>query len=263
MRKCAVWLIVSTAALTAQIVTKDPNKLGLDIESVTLNTPVDTSTPLRAKVTVHNTSGKPITAYAVNLIVGYSDGEKLSDQGLIDYFTSVGLKQMVPEGPGTDPNMDVIASGASREASFYINKKPESADAQPVNIRVGVAGIIFEDESTVGDSARFDTAARIRDEESTEVAGWCADIRRFSEAPIPRKNFKDMLAAHGLALPIPELQQNAYTAGEGARMEMANLFRMGLQWQSDDTAMLPLSYLNILQAKCTNAEQHLKRRADR
>jgi hypothetical protein len=259
MRKCAVWLIVWAATLSAQIVTKEPNKFGLDIASVT----VDTSAPLKAKVTVHNTSGKPITAYAVNLFVGYSDGEKLSDQGLIDYFTSVGLKYGFPEGPGTDPNMDVIASGASREAIFYINEKPETADAQLVSIRVAVAGIIFEDESTVGDSSRFDMPVRMRDEESTEVAGWCADIRRFSEGPVLRKNVEDMLAAHGLALPIPELQQYAYSAAESARMEMANLFRMGLQWQSDDTAMLPPSYLNILQAKCNNAEQHLKRRADR
>ena len=61
MRKCAVWLIVWAAALSAQVVTNDPSQFGLDIESVT----VDTS--LRPKVTVHNTSGKLITAYAVNL----------------------------------------------------------------------------------------------------------------------------------------------------------------------------------------------------
>jgi hypothetical protein len=257
MRKCAIWLIVSAAALSAQIVTKDPNKFGLDIESVT----VDTS--LRAKVTVHNTSGKPITAYAVNLTAGYSDGEKLSDEGSVDYFNGLGLKYVLPEGPGTDSNSGEIASGTSRETIFYISKKPETADAQLVSIRVGVAGIMFEDESTVGDSARFVMTARIRDEESTEVAGWCPDIPRFSEGPIPRKNVKDMLEARGLALPIPELQQYAHSAAEIARMEIANLFRQGLKWQSDDTATLPPSYLNILQTKCTNAEQHLKRRADR
>jgi hypothetical protein len=131
---------VWAATLSAQIVTKDPNRFGLDIESVT----VDTSAPLKAKVTVHNTSEKPITAYAVNLIVGYSDGEKLSDQGLIDYFSGVGLKQIVPEGAGTDPNMDVIASGTSRETIFYVNKKPEIADAHLISIRVGWRGSFLE-----------------------------------------------------------------------------------------------------------------------
>jgi hypothetical protein len=56
------WLILGAVALSAQVVTKDPNQFELDIESVT----VDTSAPVNAKVTVHNTSGKPITAYAVN-----------------------------------------------------------------------------------------------------------------------------------------------------------------------------------------------------
>jgi hypothetical protein len=73
--------------------------------------------------------------------------------------------------------------------------------------------------------------ALIREEESTEVAGWCANIRKFSEGPVPRKNVKDMLAAHGFALPIPEQPQSAHSAGEIARMEIANLFRQGLQWQ--------------------------------
>jgi hypothetical protein len=173
------------------------------------------------------------------------------------------MKRTLPEGPGTDPNRDVIASGTSRETIFYIYKKPESPDARLVSIRVGVAGIIFVDESMVGDSARFVMTVRSRDEESTEAAGWCTDIRRFSEGSVPRKNVKDMLAAHGLALPIPEQPQSAHGSAEMERIEIANILRQGLQWQSDDSATLPPLFVDILQTICTNAEQHLKRRADR
>jgi hypothetical protein len=103
----------------------------------------------------------------------------------------------------------------------------------------------------------------MRDEESTEVGGWCAYIRKFSEGPVPGKNVKDMLAAHGIDLPIPEQPQSANGAVEMKKMEIARIFRQGLQWQSDDTATLPPLFLDILKTVCTNAEQHLQRRADR
>ena len=165
-----------------QIITTVPNKLGLDVASVSID-----AEAFRAKIVVRNTSGKPITADAVTLTPTYYDGERRSEEGLIDFFIGLGLKRVVPEGPGNDPNMDAIVSGATRESTFYWYRKPKTDGAQLMGLRVEIAGFIFDDESIAGDPDRFRSAVQIRDEECREIVRWCRDVKRFSDGSVPRK----------------------------------------------------------------------------
>jgi hypothetical protein len=93
MRKChfsAVWLVFGAAVIggqaLGQTVEKGQNKLGLDIESVTIDAAASA-----AKIVVRYTSGRPITAYIVNLAPAYSDGEEFSGERIIDFFAGLGM----------------------------------------------------------------------------------------------------------------------------------------------------------------------------
>jgi hypothetical protein len=155
----AAWVMIGSQAF-GQSVEKGPNKLGLDIESVTIDTAA-----FSAKIVVRNTSGVPITAYVVDLAPAYSDGERLSGESLIDFFAGLGMKRLIPEGPGTDPNIDAITSGMSRESTF-LYEKAKAAGAQLASIRVEVTGVIFDDESTAGESKRIGSIVKVRDAET-------------------------------------------------------------------------------------------------
>ena len=78
MRAILVTIIAGVIPTFGQIITIIPNKLGLDVASVSIE-----AEAFRAKVVVHNTSGKPITVYAVTLTPEYYDGEGWSEEGLI------------------------------------------------------------------------------------------------------------------------------------------------------------------------------------
>ncbi len=249
-----VTVIAGVIPAFGQTVTKVPNKIGLDIASVSID-----AEAFRAKIVVRNTSGKPITAYAVTLTPAYSDGEEWSEDGLIDFFIGLGMKRVVPQGPGNDPNIDAIVSGAARESTFYWYRKPKTEGAQLTGLRVEVAGVIFDDESTAGDSERFRSAVRVRDEECSEIVRWCPDVKRFSDGPVSRKTVEDMLAAHG-PKPDPD-QQFCKGAGDCERLDFWALFDYGITWQSDDTATLKPYALDMLDVVCANAKQHLDRRA--
>ena len=145
MRAILVTIIAGVIPTFGQIITIIPNKLGLDVASVSIE-----AEAFRAKVVVHNTSGKPITAYPVTLTPEYYDGEGWSEEGLIDFFIGLGMKRVVPEGPGNDPNMDAIVSGTTRESTFYWYRKPKTQGAQLSGLRIEVAGVIFEDEGIAG-----------------------------------------------------------------------------------------------------------------
>ncbi len=256
----AAWLIVVAAVVGgqafSQTITKAPNKLGLDIESVTVDAAAST-----AKIVVHNTSGRPITAYVVNLAPAYSDGEKLSGESLIDFFGSLGLARVIPPGSGTDSNnLDAITSGASRESTFSY-EKAQTAGAQLASIRVDVTGLIFEDESTAGDSKRIGEIVHVRDAESAEVVRWCADVNQFSHGPVPRKAVNDILAVHGPAPKLTGRPVPGQGAAEAERMELLGNFHWGLKWQSDDTATLQPFILDVFEVRCKTAREHLKRRA--
>ncbi len=249
-----VTIIAGVIPVFGQTVTKVPNKFGLDVASVSID-----AEAFRAKIAVRNTSGKPITAYAVTLTPAYSDGEGWSEEGLIDFFIGLGLKRFVPEGPENDPNMDAIVSGTTRESTFYWYRKPKTEGAQLSALRVEVAGVIFEDESIAGDSDRFRSAVQIRDEESREIVRWCPDVKRFSDGPVPRNTVGDMLAAHG---PKPDCgQQVCKGAGDCERSDFWAIFDYGITWQSDDTATLKPYALDMLDVVCANAKQHLDQRA--
>ena len=75
-----------------------------------------------------------------------------------------------------------------------------------------------------------------------------------------RKTVNDMLAAHGQAPKLSGQQAPGQGAAEAEKKEMTSLFQQGLKWQSDDTTTLDPLILDILDAKCTNAMQHLKKR---
>jgi hypothetical protein len=208
-----------------QTVEKGQNKLGLDIESVTVDTAAS-----RAKIVVRNTSGVPITAYVVDLAPAYSDGERLSGESLVDFFAGLGMKRLIPEGPGSDPNIDVITSGMSRESTF-LYEKAKAAGAQLASIRVEVTGVIFDDESTAGDTKRrLSSIFQVRDAESTEVISWCADVKRFADGPVARKTVNDMLAAHGPAATSSGPQATAQGKTEVEKKELTSIFQQGLKW---------------------------------
>jgi hypothetical protein len=250
----AAWVMIGSHAF-GQTVEKGPNKLGLDIESVTVD--MDAST---AKIVVHNTGGVPITAYIVNLAPAYSDGEKLSGERIIDFFAGVGMKRLVPEGPGTDwNNFDAIMSRMSRESTFLYDKA-QAGGAQLTGIHVAVTGVVFDDESTAGDSKKISEIAELRDAQSAEVARWCADVKRFSDGPVPRKTVDDTLAVHGQAPKSSGRQAPGQGAAEAEKKEMTSLIQQGLKWQSDDAATMDPLILDILDAKCTGAKEHLKKR---
>ena len=122
-----------------------------------------------------------------------------------------------------------------------------------------VAGIIFDDDSIAGDSERFRSALNVRDEDSREIVGWCPDVKRFSDGPVPRKAVEEMLAAHG-PKPDPD-EQVCKGAGDCERREFWRLLDYGITWQSDDTATLKPYALDMLDVRCANAKQHLDRRA--
>jgi hypothetical protein len=249
----AAWVMIGSQAF-GQTVEKGPNKLGLDIESVTVDTSAST-----AKIVVRNTSGVPITAYVVDLAPAYSDGERLSGESLIDFFAGLGMKRLIPEGPGFDPNVDAITSGMSRESTF-LYEKAKAAGAQLASIRVEVTGIIFDDESTAGDTKRIGEIVQHRDAESAEVARWCADVKRFSDGPVARKAVNDMLAVHAPVARSSGPQPPGQGVTEVEKKEMTSLFQQGLKWQSDDTSTLDPFILDILDAKCAIAKQHLEKR---
>jgi hypothetical protein len=96
-----------------QTVTKVPNNFGLEIESVSVDAAAST-----AKVAVHNSSGRPVTAYVIGMSATYSDGEVLDGEGLIDFFAGLGLKHLFPEGPGTDPNIDAMQRAPLARRAF-------------------------------------------------------------------------------------------------------------------------------------------------
>lgn len=255
----AAWLIFGAAVIGnqafGQTVEKGANKLGLDIESATVDVAAST-----AKIVVQNTSGVPITAYIVNLAPTYSDGEKLSGERIIDFFRSLGLARLLPLGPGTDPNnLDAIMSGMSRESVFSY-ERPKTAGAQLAGLRVEITGIVFGDGSTAGDSKRVGEIARIRDMESAEVLRWCTDVKQFSDGPVPRKALNEMLAAHG---PAPKLAGRAVPvegATEAERQELFGNVQWGIRSQSDDTVTLERIILDVFDVRCATAKEHLKRR---
>src|SRR5579871_6701385 len=153
-----IWAAAVGSNAFGQMVIKAPNNFGLDIESVTID-----STTSTARIVVHNTSGKPITAYVVSLAPTYSDEEELVGERRIDFFRSVGLARIIPQGPTTDPNnLDSITSGTSRQSTFVYDS-PRSIDARLTAIRVRVTGVIFDDESTAGDSKRIEGIFQVRD----------------------------------------------------------------------------------------------------
>ena len=146
----------------------------------------------------------------------------------------------------------------TRESTFLFDK-PHTESAQLVGLRVEVAGIIFDDETMVGNTEGFTSMVAVRDEDSREVLRWCPDVARFSDGPLPRKVVEEMLAAHG---PKPDPQQQVVKGpGDGVRVDFWNIFDYGLTWQSDRTATLKPYALDILDAMCANAKQHLERRA--
>lgn len=249
-----IWASTGTNAF-GQMVTKVPNNFGLDVESVTIDSAAST-----ARIAVHNTSGKPITAYVVSLAPIYSDGEELVGERLIDFFCSVGLARIIPQGPGTDPDhLDSITSGASRHSTFVYDS-PRAIDARLTAIRVRVTGLIFEDESTAGDSKFIGEIFQVRDAESSEVLRWCADVKQFSGAAVSKKTVDGMLARHS---PQPKPEGRAIP-GEGAteatRSELLRTFQWGIRWQSEGTATLDERISEVFEVRCTNAEEHLKRK---
>jgi hypothetical protein len=237
---------------SGQVVTKVPNKLGLDIQSVTLDTAAAT-----AKFVVHNTSGRPITAYVVALSPAYSDGEELRGERVIDFFVSLGLARIIPAGPGTDSNnLDAIAAGITRESKFVYDR-PRAPDARLVSIRVEVTAVVFEDESTAGDSEWIRKSLDRRDDESAEVVRWCADVKRFADGPLPKKVADDILAAHRL----PEAP--GQSVAEGERGSLLGTLQWGLKWRDDGTVTLDQVILDIFDARCAAARQHLERRGQK
>jgi hypothetical protein len=92
------------------------------------------------------------------------------------------------------------------------------------------------------------------------VISWCADVKRFADGPVARKTVNDMLAAHGPAATSSGPQATAQGKTEVEKTELTRIFQQGLKWQSDDTATLDPLILDILDAKCTGAKQHLKKR---
>jgi hypothetical protein len=251
----AGWLTVLLQATvgvgSGQVVTKEPNTLGLDIESVTLDTAASS-----AKIVVHNTSGKPITAYVVNLAPVYSDGEKPSGESLIDFFASVGMRHLFPPGPGSDPNIDSITPGTSRESRFWYEKA--QAGAQLSSIRVAITGLILGDESTAGSSKRIAEIVAFRDAKSAEIARWCDDVKQFSGGAVVRKAVNDMFAAHE---PAPRLDGRPAPGGaaEAERKELLGILQQGLEWRSDGTATLRTWTLEYFDVSCATARAHLQR----
>jgi hypothetical protein len=249
----ATWLTllaaITGAPATGQVVTKVPNKLGLDIESVALDTAAAT-----AKIVARNTSGRPITAYVVALSPAYSDGEELRGERVIDFFVSLDLARIIPAGPGTDPNnLDAIAAGLTRESTFNYNR-PQAAEARLVSIRVEATAVIFEDESTAGDSGWIRKSFDRRDDESVEVLHWCADVKRFADGPLPKKVVDGILAAHR----APE-QAPGQSVAEGQRVALMGTLQWGLKWRDDGTATLDKTIMDIFDARCAAAREHLGR----
>ena len=254
VRRILVTIVAGAISAFGQTVTKVPNKLGLDVKTVSID-----AEAFRATVLVHNESGKPITAYSIALVPLYSDGEKLTGGGSMDYFIGLGLAHITSAGPGTDSNnLDAIMPGMTRESTFSFDK-PHTEGAQLKSIHGEVKGLIFDDETIAGDPEQFSIMVYHRDEDSREVVRWCPDVKRFSEGPVPKKAVDNMLTAHG-PKPAPD-EQFAKGPGDVVRMDFWRLFDYGLTWQSDDTATLKPWVLDMLGVRCDNAKQHLERRA--
>jgi hypothetical protein len=226
--------------LPAQGVSRGPNRIGLDIETVTLK---DSA----VVATFRNKTDMPIEAFVVNIAATYSNGEQTSRDTIFDFFDTLGLERLdLPTNP----------SGALAPKSSRVLAVPLPG-ASPSSVRVTVTTLMFPDGMNVSDPTAPGQPERVReilahrDVTSAEVVHWCASMDQIAGGRFTKKAYTELIGS----VPV-----DANAIATAARKSLSAAVQNGISWAPDGTGFLRPATSEAINAQCATSREYYGRK---
>ncbi len=95
-----------------------------------------------------------------------------------------------------------LLPGKTRTLSVPFHS-PDLPHATLMSLTVAFTGIVFDDETTAGNSSGLQRIFQKRDMQSAALLRWCADLSQVSHGSVSKKTLKDFVESHSNSNPIP------------------------------------------------------------